>query len=478
MAEEKVLGTVTTTGQLKCTQTIKIAGNYGYIDFEIDGLSDTNTINLNETLKPKKIQFLNKGWAGYTLHSEIPATDITWKSSNDGIFTVDKNGVISATGKGSAVLTATLGDCVKQYTINVEKKLESISLPESKSLYVGNSEKLELKYTPLDVNLKNKKISWSSSKPDVAQVDNEGKVTAISEGTTEIKVVVEEKEATCLVTVTYDPSLAIIKFDKKNAEMEINDSTELTIKEGVEDNSNITWKVKSLKDTSKEYDITDSAITKYIKVEKTNDVKKVKITVNDCENDNNKYQIIAYKDGKYYGVFTITVNVPLEEIKILGDTIGMSITMGFDNPEGIQKTEIDYNNQSLRNFKLKVLYMPSNATLEEKGNEKWTIENTNIIKQNDDGSFQILKGGTTRISVQVGSYHATLEVNIINDKEHLLKGDVDRDGEVTLYDALQILKQTVLELDLSDDDRYIMDFDDDGQVTLYDSLKFLQQAIL
>ena len=59
-----------------------------------------------------------------------------------------------------------------------------------------------------------------------------------------------------------------------------------------------------------------------------------------------------------------------------------------------------------------------------------------------------------------------------------MKGDVNYDGRVTLYDALQILKQAILKGNLSEEQLYIMDYNDDEKVTLYDALKFLQKAIL
>ena len=72
----------------------------------------------------------------------------------------------------------------------------------------------------------------------------------------------------------------------------------------------------------------------------------------------------------------------------------------------------------------------------------------------------------------------TYDVNFFSMKNDLLKGDVNYDGKVRLYDALQILKQSILGGNLSDEMLYIMDYNDDGRVKLYDALKFLQQAIL
>lgn len=59
-----------------------------------------------------------------------------------------------------------------------------------------------------------------------------------------------------------------------------------------------------------------------------------------------------------------------------------------------------------------------------------------------------------------------------------LKGDVNNDGRVTLYDALQILKQAILKWTQTENELWTMDYNDDGAVTLYDALKFLQKAIL
>ena len=69
-------------------------------------------------------------------------------------------------------------------------------------------------------------------------------------------------------------------------------------------------------------------------------------------------------------------------------------------------------------------------------------------------------------------------VNFFAMQDDLLKGDVNKDGKVKIYDALMILKQSILGGNLDDDMLYIMDYNDDGKVRIYDALKFLQQAIL
>ena len=70
------------------------------------------------------------------------------------------------------------------------------------ALTVGDTQTLTATITPDDAN--NKNVSWSSDKPSVATVDENGTVTAVAVGTANItvKTVDGEKTAVCAVTVT------------------------------------------------------------------------------------------------------------------------------------------------------------------------------------------------------------------------------------------------------------------------------------
>ena len=46
-------------------------------------------------------------------------------------------------------------------------------------------------------------LTWASDKPEVAEVDNTGKVTAKAQGTAIITVSCGDKKATCTVTVDH-----------------------------------------------------------------------------------------------------------------------------------------------------------------------------------------------------------------------------------------------------------------------------------
>ena len=121
----------------------------------------------------------------------------------------------------------------------------SISLNET-SITLCEDEKYLLVATINPNNASNKKITWTSSNPLVALVDDTGKVTAIKTGTTLITVTTEDgnKEDSCQVIVlekTYP--VTGVSLDKTEYEMTEGDQMLLTASIYPENatNKNITW---------------------------------------------------------------------------------------------------------------------------------------------------------------------------------------------------------------------------------------------
>ncbi len=88
--------------------------------------------------------------------------------------------------------------------------VESVSLNKNeKALYVGEYETLTA--TVLPENAENKNVTWGSSAPSVASVDQNGKVTATGAGTATITVTTKDgnKTASCEVTVSSLPAGAL-----------------------------------------------------------------------------------------------------------------------------------------------------------------------------------------------------------------------------------------------------------------------------
>ena len=91
------------------------------------------------------------------------------------------------------------------YELQITVKPAPTSLvlnPTSLSLQVGDSQTITAAVTPDDAD---QSVTWESSKPDVATVDNTGKVTGVAEGEATITAKCKAKNsvtATCAVTVT------------------------------------------------------------------------------------------------------------------------------------------------------------------------------------------------------------------------------------------------------------------------------------
>ena len=117
------------------------------------------------------------------------------------------------------------------------------------------------------------------------------------------------------------------------------------------------------------------------------------------------------------------------------------------------------------------------STTPENGIDKftnWSTSNKDIVTVTQNGTVTAIAEGTATISVEMAGITKKCEVTVTN----LMKGDVNKDKKVNLYDALQILKKAIIEGDLTEEERYIMDYNDDGNVNLYDALQFLKQAII
>lgn len=107
---------------------------------------------------------------------------IIWSSSNDNIATITENGVITAVGIGSAMITAKCGNASATCAVTVKPVLvESVSLnTPNLSLAIGESEQLSI--TVLPENSTNKEVVWASNDESVAIVSEKGLVTVLSEG--------------------------------------------------------------------------------------------------------------------------------------------------------------------------------------------------------------------------------------------------------------------------------------------------------
>ena len=133
------------------------------------------------------------------------ATDktVVWSSDSPEIAEVDQEGNVTAKSAGEAVITAVSGDVSGTCTVVVSKPyipVSSVKINLS-SLELTQGEVVSLTVTVEPANATDKTVVWRSDDSDVASVDQEGYVTAVSQGNTVITAECGDMSATCVVTV-------------------------------------------------------------------------------------------------------------------------------------------------------------------------------------------------------------------------------------------------------------------------------------
>lgn len=133
---------------------------------------------------------------------------LAYASSDESIATVDEEGMVTAVGVGECTITTTIVADVPATAetseaavdsemlvapdgftavtkVTVTKRMESITFDNSEGvLNVGNTHTIKATVAPADAS--DQALNWTSSDPNVATVDSNGKVTAKAEGSATI----------------------------------------------------------------------------------------------------------------------------------------------------------------------------------------------------------------------------------------------------------------------------------------------------
>lgn len=125
---------------------------------------------------------------------------VSYKSSNPSVATVNSSGKITAKAAGSAQITASLPSGTSEsITVQVKRAPSKITAtPAQKKISPNQSFRIK---TTLPAGSASKKITYSSSKPAIAKVSSDGKVTGYRKGTAVITVKTYNKK-TAKVKVT------------------------------------------------------------------------------------------------------------------------------------------------------------------------------------------------------------------------------------------------------------------------------------
>jgi uncharacterized protein YjdB len=130
---------------------------------------------------------------------------VTWKSSNTNIATINADGEITGLAGGTVVITCTTKDGGYSATcvVNVLEAVSSIAL-NYQTYYLGVDKTVYLVATVTTPTATNKDVYWSTSNPDIATVNQKGKVTGRKLGNVTITATSldgTEVEASCEIQV-------------------------------------------------------------------------------------------------------------------------------------------------------------------------------------------------------------------------------------------------------------------------------------
>ena len=191
----------------------------------VDGSKVTATCKItvtNPVVKVTKVT-LNKTTASVvkgktlTLTATVTPTNatnknVTWKSSNTKIATVDGNGKVTAVAAGTATITCTAkADKSKSATCKITVTNPAVKVTKLRmnktSVDLLKGKTVQLKVTVTPSNATNKAVTWTSSNKRIATVTSNGLVKAVRTGTVTITAKAKDgsgKKVTCKINVYAD----------------------------------------------------------------------------------------------------------------------------------------------------------------------------------------------------------------------------------------------------------------------------------
>ena len=244
-----------TIGKLQADNNVTVKG-YGRIDEKSGKVEVTEDVKIGVTsVTLDKTDLTLDVNDKATLTATVNPNDatnktVTWKSDKPEIVEVDSNGNVTAKAAGTATITATVDGKSASCKVTVNGQtttvpVQSVGLNTNKvELSVGEENKLVATVTPEAAT--NKEVTWASSTPEVATVDQNGKVVAQKPGNATITVTTKDgnKTATCEVTVKETPvAVTGVGLNTNKVELSVGKENKLvaTVTPEAAANRDVTW---------------------------------------------------------------------------------------------------------------------------------------------------------------------------------------------------------------------------------------------
>jgi alpha-tubulin suppressor-like RCC1 family protein/uncharacterized protein YjdB len=140
-----------------------------------------------------------------SIGGSLTGRPVTWTSNSPAIATISNQGLVTATGAGTATLVATVEGKTGSATVTVALvPVRSVTVtPNPGSVAIGQT--LQLEASARDSaggSLTGRPVMWTSETPAIATISPQGVVTGVALGTATIRATVEGVSATATVSVS------------------------------------------------------------------------------------------------------------------------------------------------------------------------------------------------------------------------------------------------------------------------------------
>lgn len=484
-------------------------------------LPESLLVDVTEVRLNKNKMTLEKG-TRETLTATVFPDDATnkslvWTSSNKNVAIVNANGRVTGLSAGKATITVTTVNAGETATCEVTVtepeiiNVKGVTLNKSNlAMEKGDAEVLTATLNP--TNSTNKNVTWTSNNDNVVVVNQNGKVTAIGEGTAVVTVRTEDGGYTASCNIR-------VSLPNTNVTGVVLNKTGMTLKK--EEEYLLRADVIPYNATNQKVSWTSNA-TQVATVDQEGKVKAVgagKATIT-----------VTTADGNYKAtcVATVESEVKVTGIKLDRNTVNMKYGRVIElkatiEPENATNREITWtsNNEEVATVSGGRVYSinPGKATITATttdGNYKATCEvtvedvtedeltiNTGYGLNDEDKTITNITNGTTVEQVKdnietngtitiVDKDGEPLEdgdkvgtgskVTITKDDEEveyvvIIQGDINGDGEVTTTDLQQVIDSLIGTTTIDEKYNKAIDLDGDGEITITD-ISLLRKLIL
>ncbi|MDF2803745.1 MAG: hypothetical protein K0S61_3648, partial [Anaerocolumna sp.] len=298
--------------------------------------------------------------------------NVTWRSSNVAVATVNSAGLVTLLSSGTTSIIATSVDdptIVAICNITVGQSVTEIKLDDAtKTMYVGDTVRMSYIISP--TNASNREVTWSTTNSAVVTVDTNGQVTARGAGVAVLVLKSSDGSLMSTCTITVKQKATGIDFDVTNLELNVGQTY-------------------TIKVTAKPADATDFTLT-------WTSLDNAVATVDD------KGTITGKAVGK-----TVIMATSSSGGAVYCNVIVKAAATGL---------QLNYSEKTVvigDSLDIKATIIPSNAA--STVNVVWTSSKPGVASISTTGKLKAIKGGTTIITAKTndGKYTSFCIINVV-----------------------------------------------------------------